>query len=371
MRILVVEDLASSDGGGAERSMGYLCSFLSEKHSLFLVYQREGNWVTDPQMAKWFKFSAPISTETFRQIGVVRWVKALNALVRICRKNNIDVIISHEINSLFTLRVLSMITGIPVKYYFKWISSKPNPGKLTSWGIKGLYKAAFVSSFIQKYWINVGIPEKKTLIIREGVESVSFRNNSAGELTKLIFAGRIIPDKGLHLVIEALGILKRQGIGNLQLLVCGYFNSKDDHQYRAYHREIEKIIADYTIQQNIVFAGFVKPLSEYIAKSDLAVLPSICQEASPLVILEALSVGTPIISSCVGGVPELLLGFEQLIFEPDNVEAITGKIKEVKDYLERNPEKRSELSLQMKSRFDSEFSKEKSLSNLEAFIIND
>src|SRR6187455_93273 len=102
MKILVVEDLASSDGGGAERSMGYLCGFLSEKHSLFLVYQREGNWVTDPMMAKWFTFSAKVSTETFRQIGIVNWLKALNALIRICRRNDIDVIISHEINSLFT-----------------------------------------------------------------------------------------------------------------------------------------------------------------------------------------------------------------------------------------------------------------------------
>lgn len=371
MRILVVEDLASSDGGGAERSMGYLCEHLSNRHELFLIYQRTGDWVTDPVKSKWFVFKDRISTETFTQIGFLNWIKEMFKLIHLCRTNRIEVIISHEVNSLFTLRVLSILTGVPVKYYFKWISSKANPGRLASWGLKGLAKAAFVSSFIQRYWINVGLDKSKAKIIREGVERVQFRNSPRPELKKIVFAGRIIPDKGLHLLIKAIGSLKKDGFSDLRLAICGYFSSTEEHSYVNYHREIENLINDLNLRDQIDFKGFVKPVAKEIASSDLVVLPSICQEASPLIILEALSVGTPIAASDVGGVPELLEGMECLIFQPNDSIALAEKIKELIENFKEDFNERVLLSKQMIKVFDLTFSKDQSLYNLEIFFTHD
>jgi len=371
VRILVAEDLASSDGGGAERSMGYLCEHLSNRHELFLIYQRTGDWVLDSLKSKWFVFITKISTETFTQIGFLNWIKELFKLIHLCRVNRIEIIISHEVNSLFTLRVLSILTGIPVKYYFKWISSKPNPGRLASWGLKGLAKAAFVSSFIQRYWINVGLDENRTQVIREGVEKVSFRNSPRSELKKIVFAGRIIPDKGLHLVIKAIGSLKKDGFSDIRLAICGYFSSTVEHSYVNYHREIENLIYDVNLTEQIDFKGFVKPLAKEIASSDLAVLPSICQEASPLIILEALSVDTPIIARRVGGVPELLEGMEYLIFQPEDPTALAEKIKELTKTFKEDFNKRVLLSKQMIEVFDLTFSKDQSRYNLEIFFTHD
>ena len=49
MNILIIEDTASSDKGGAEKSMRYFCEYLSRKKNvnLFFIYHQEGNLTND------------------------------------------------------------------------------------------------------------------------------------------------------------------------------------------------------------------------------------------------------------------------------------------------------------------------------------
>ena len=65
-------------------------------------------------------------------------------------------------------------------------------------------------------------------------------------------------------------------------------------------------IAELGIADQVQFDGFVSPLPEWLANIDLLVVPSTCDDASPLVMLEAMSVGTPAVGTRMGGIPEIL-----------------------------------------------------------------
>ena len=72
--------------------------------------------------------------------------------------------------------------------------------------------------------------------------------------------------------------------------------------------EVRQILGDAVTQRRASLLGIVAPaaLPSYYAAADVFVLPSICQEAFGLVILEAFAAGVPVIGTRSGGVPELV-----------------------------------------------------------------
>lgn len=105
---------------------------------------------------------------------------------------------------------------------------------------------------------------------------------------KLVFVGRLSPEKGLDVLLQALrGFTKDQ----LSLTVVG------DGGERA---KLEAM-AD----EKVTFVGFQKNVADFLAQAHALVLPSL-REGLPLTLIEATACGLPVIASRVGGVPELI-----------------------------------------------------------------
>lgn len=79
--------------------------------------------------------------------------------------------------------------------------------------------------------------------------------------------------------------------------------------HAAYAREVEERIDRLGLRQAMEDRGFVSDATEIIASLDVAVLSSIA-EACPMVVLEAMAAGVPVVATDVGGVRELLLDEE-------------------------------------------------------------
>jgi len=92
---------------------------------------------------------------------------------------------------------------------------------------------------------------------------------------------------------------------------------------------------------------------EFIYAADAVVLPSRC-EAMPLTILEAMAMGTPVVGSDVGGIPELIEhGRSGLLFKCDDAIGLGDSLLQ----LARSPELRRELATSAQSRYWSNFSR--------------
>ena len=127
----------------------------------------------------------------------------------------------------------------------------------------------------------------------------------AGKEQPLIIAvGRLVP-------VKAYDILLRAFVGvDARLVIVG------DGVER---QNLERLSKELNVQHNVVFLGQRKDVAQLLQSSDLCVISS-QREGFPLVMVEALQVGCPVISTEVSGVKEWLP--EALLCPPDNVEAL-------------------------------------------------
>jgi len=114
---------------------------------------------------------------------------------------------------------------------------------------------------------------------------------------RLVFVGRLCAEKGLPVLVEAVARLVEQG-GRCELALVG------DGPLRA---DIERIIRDRGLKASIRLLGW-KSSGEVRAElenSRALVLPSFA-EGLPVVIMEALALGRPVVTTTIAGVPELV-----------------------------------------------------------------
>jgi len=136
----------------------------------------------------------------------------------------------------------------------------------------------------------------------------------------LLFVGSLLPTKNVTSLVSALSSFK----GNFKLVIVGEGPERE---------KIERLAARYGLKEKIILLG-QKPHQETLslmASCDALVLPS-KSEQFPIVVLEALALGKPVIATKVGGIPEIRSANLHLI---DNLEEISeildGGIKAEED----------------------------------------
>ena len=118
-------------------------------------------------------------------------------------------------------------------------------------------------------------------------------------------AGRLSVEKGHRHLLNALpGLTGR--IPHLLLILLG------EGQERA---TLERQAAELGITRHVRFAGFKKDIRPWIQASDVLVNPSLT-EGTPNVVLEAMAIGTPVLATNVGGVPDLIQHLESGVLVP-------------------------------------------------------
>lgn len=161
-------------------------------------------------------------------------------------------------------------------------------------------------------------------------------------LDKSIFTvgifSRVEDQKGQHLVLKALSNIKNNERIDLQLIITGHVMNED------YYKKLKKYISDYSLEDLVKFVPFLPYPDSMKAMSylDITILPTY-EETFGLVIAESMIVGTPVIGSKAGGVPEIINdGNNGYLFEPKNVDSLKEKIlnlylnKDLRNKLSKN-----------------------------------
>jgi polysaccharide biosynthesis protein PelF len=117
---------------------------------------------------------------------------------------------------------------------------------------------------------------------------------------RLAYCARLVPIKGLIHLIDSVSELVHAGVRNFTLDVMGHADEIPEYAAACYRRAQELNLGDY-----IRFCGN-RNMAEVLGDYDMLILPSY-NEGQPLVVLEAMAVGLPIISTPVGGIEQLIL----------------------------------------------------------------
>lgn len=137
-----------------------------------------------------------------------------------------------------------------------------------------------------------------------------------GKLT-ISYFGRFSNEKAPDMFVEIINRL--QGY-DVQAVMTG--NGPE------YSRTIDRITA-YGLQDKIYAPGFVDDIRPYLEHSDILLVPSRI-EGLPIIILEALSLGVPVIASDIGGISTVVLdGYNGYVCEVGNVGQFVDRIKEL------------------------------------------
>jgi len=158
----------------------------------------------------------------------------------------------------------------------------------------------------------------KLLVSRLGVDSAVFLprpHRPASEAFEILCVGRLTPSKGQHLLIDAIQRLTRQG-RRVRLRLIG--DGLDRASLRAHAATLED-------PEGVVFEGAVNQdrIRELYAMADVFCIPSFA-EGIPVVLMEAMAMEIPCVSTRITGIPELIRdGVDGLLVAPSDLDGLT------------------------------------------------
>ncbi len=186
-----------------------------------------------------------------------------------------------------------------------------------------------------------GLPAQKIVVIRNGSDCQRFDparlvpsglKSSLGfgpDDPVLVVVGRLEPQKGHRVLLQALPAVRRE-FPTVRLVCVGGGTLRGDLEQQA------RALAQ---EDSVRFTGYQSNVADWLALADMTVLPSF-YEGLPLVAIESLAAGRPVIATAVDGTPEIVLDGKTGILVPPGDQA---RLAEAICRLLREPELRLRL----------------------------
>ena len=165
-------------------------------------------------------------------------------------------------------------------------------------------------------------PDIKMHVIPDGLDLNRFeatQRDPSPEKVRILTIGRLIPRKGFQFLIRALPQIVENAAYNFEIEIVGD---------GPYQKELLTLATDLDVTRYLRFAGSV-PYSELPQKyreADIFILPSLA-EGMPLVVLEAMGTGLPIVASRVQGIEELVAAdINGALFDPGDADGLARSL---------------------------------------------
>jgi glycosyltransferase involved in cell wall biosynthesis len=180
-----------------------------------------------------------------------------------------------------------------------------------------------ISTYTMRFMLDLGLPEARLVTLPNGVDTETFRPNDNIRIDNLVlWVGRIIPEKGLEVLLKALFQLKTQ----TQVIVIG----PTDPSYLSLFSEIQHLmrkINDET-EHKVTYLGPLRgsALIEWYQRAAIFAAPAHTEHFG-ITYLEALACGTPVIATRVGGIPDVIKdGVNGLLIPPNEPLALASAL---------------------------------------------
>jgi glycosyltransferase involved in cell wall biosynthesis len=172
---------------------------------------------------------------------------------------------------------------------------------------------------------------------------------------RLCLVGGLDPRKGQDIAVATLAQLRDRGVEAVLELV----GREVDPEFAAALRDAAQRLG---VAESVVFVGEVSDAGPHLDGADIAIAPS-RGEWTPLVLMEALARGLPVVAARVGGVQEIVSDRESgLLVAPEDPAALTAAILE----LLAHPDAAAQMARRGRDHVDANFRVERTLEGLQA-----
>ena len=309
-------NVLAQKGGELEAEMRSFCKTVTIQGDFFQWEERLNNKIIHP-------------VQLIRRAAPVIWATAA------ARALHPDLVYVNQVTALPWGHAASALSGRPLVCHLH-IS-------LPISRLQALCVSEFVavSSSLRSEYIARGLDPDLIQVIPNGVDLADYpvASPSTREQARLelglnsgkfvaLFYGRLIPDKGVHVLLEAWRRSSRlQDEGTLLIMGASPLTGLYEQELRSF------------APRSCVFLPMRRDVITPLHAADVVVLPSLWKEPFGRVVIEAMATGCPVVATRVGGIPEILTErFDSLLVDSNDPNALANKIETLIGWRERVPE---------------------------------
>jgi glycosyltransferase involved in cell wall biosynthesis len=357
MKILQVITLGTNIGGAQIHVLDLAISLHKRGHEVHVLTGTYGDlnqWLTE----------AGVSNTHFpllkREISPLDDMRCFLKLRKFIKQHQPDVVAAHSSKAGIIVRLVCFFLNMPNTFTVHGWSFEANASKINQLTylliekLMGFFSCKLITVAHTGYELGVKrliVPPEKLVTVYNGVRdfgektpTTALNTEGVTPCIKMVMSARFQAQKDHETLLKALIPLKNEAF-HLFLLGDGTETLGD----------IEALVTEHGLREKVTFVGFTSEVVNYLKQADICILIS-HSEGLPLSILEAMSIGLPIIASNVGGIcKQVKQGHNGFLVERKDVEDLTEKIK----LLMNNPTLRRELGKNSRSLYETEFQLDK------------
>jgi glycosyltransferase involved in cell wall biosynthesis len=329
--ITILHTIETSGPGGAETVLLQLATHLDRSKFRSLVLLNQKGWLLDQLREREIETTL-VEWKTWYDLRLPR------TMTRMVRDEQVDLIHSHLPDQNFYSCLVGALTGRTtiVTYHgaVELVRARRRRGAFKLWVVRNsASRVVVVCDFVRKLLEGLGFKPEKMTRIYNGIEVARFnappRTNLREELgfpaeTKLVgMVANIRQTKGHEFFVRAARQVS-DAHPEARFLAVGDVDERIG-------RGLRELVRQLRLEDRFLFLGFRQDIPEILANLDVFVLSS-TSEGFPLVVLEAMAAGKPVVVTRSGGPEEMIRdGRDGFLVPPADVDSLAAKISALLD----------------------------------------
>jgi glycosyltransferase involved in cell wall biosynthesis len=252
-------------------------------------------------------------------------------LARMVRRQGVRVLHTHTPRSALLGALVSRLAGVPMVHHVHSPADSDTESTLRNarnalveqFSLRGARRLIAVSGSLQRYLRDRGYARRRICEVPNGVP-MSERSRRAYVPGEELVVGTVAlfrPRKGVEVLLESLSRLRAEGVP-IRLHAVGPFETA------SYGRSVMELTQALKLEDCVTWAGFQSDVAGEFRRMHVFALPSLFGEGMPMVVLEAMAAGLPVVSTRVEGIPEVVRdGEDGLLAEPGDVEGLARALR--------------------------------------------
>jgi glycosyltransferase involved in cell wall biosynthesis len=259
-------------------------------------------------------------------------LRVIRELVRHVRSNDYLLIHTHTPRAALIGSIVARITRVPFVHHLHSPAERDTEQGWRNWrnnlierlSLSNARKLIAVSASLVNGLVTKGFSPATIQLVPNGVpvRPKSRMNYVPGTPLVIGTVALFRPRKGVEVLLGALAELRAAGF-DVHLRAVGPFESP------AYQQGVQALTLQLGLTEHVVWTGFSAHVVAELDRMHLFVLPSLYGEGMPMVLLEAMATGLPVIASRVEGIPELVRdGQDGVVVTPGKVAELATAIRQ-------------------------------------------